>query len=360
MFQNHLIKTLIFLMVGITLFFPKHAIASVQITLEWHPSPGLDIAGYRLFTRLEGQHYDYTNPDWEGSETECLVEIPHEELRYFFVVRAYNTAGSMSPNSAEVCYGCTVCPDDPEKTYAGVCGCGTPDKDIDVDGIWDCFDDDDDNDGIDDVIEANGPNQGDANSDDVPDSLQAHVVSTKPNGQTGYIVIESTEGNHINGFSQVENPSPGDVPLNIDFTCGLYEFEISNLVADEMLRVTVTLPNELTPLAYYSYGITHDHSTDHWYEVGNEGESGIEINGSILTLYLGDGLNGDNILDTDAKIMMLGGPAFSASDSDRHNDSDPETFDYPDSPETDGGCYLNSLHKPPAQPVRIEKVPPIR
>ena len=31
-------------------------------------------------------------------------------------------------------------PDDPQKIYAGVCGCGTPDKDIDVDDIWDCFD----------------------------------------------------------------------------------------------------------------------------------------------------------------------------------------------------------------------------
>jgi hypothetical protein len=48
----------------------------------------------------------------------------------------------MSPGSVEVCYGCTICPDDPGKTYAGICGCGTPDKDIDVDGIWDCFDTD--------------------------------------------------------------------------------------------------------------------------------------------------------------------------------------------------------------------------
>ena len=47
----------------------------------------------------------------------------------------------MGPGSDEVCYGCALCPDDPEKTYAGVCGCGTPDKDIDVDGIWDCYDD---------------------------------------------------------------------------------------------------------------------------------------------------------------------------------------------------------------------------
>jgi hypothetical protein len=33
-----------------------------------------------------------------------------------------------------------LCPDDPYKTEPGVCGCGTPDTDIDEDGIKDCVD----------------------------------------------------------------------------------------------------------------------------------------------------------------------------------------------------------------------------
>lgn len=33
-----------------------------------------------------------------------------------------------------------LCPDDPYKTEPGVCGCGTPDRDTDEDGIMDCID----------------------------------------------------------------------------------------------------------------------------------------------------------------------------------------------------------------------------
>ncbi len=90
---------------------------------------------------MEGENYDYAEPVWEGSQTSCVIDIPDEEPLYYFVVHAVSTTGSMSPSSNEVCYGCTLCPDDPEKIYAGICGCGTPDKDIDVDGIWDCYDD---------------------------------------------------------------------------------------------------------------------------------------------------------------------------------------------------------------------------
>lgn len=35
---------------------------------------------------------------------------------------------------------CDSCPDDPEKTEPGACGCGTPDTDTDSDGIADCLD----------------------------------------------------------------------------------------------------------------------------------------------------------------------------------------------------------------------------
>ena len=33
-----------------------------------------------------------------------------------------------------------VCPNDPNKEVAGICGCGTPDIDSDNDGIMDCMD----------------------------------------------------------------------------------------------------------------------------------------------------------------------------------------------------------------------------
>jgi hypothetical protein len=44
--------------------------------------------------------------------------------------------------SGPIDFGCSVdnCPDDPNKTEAGICGCGIPDTDTDADGIPDCND----------------------------------------------------------------------------------------------------------------------------------------------------------------------------------------------------------------------------
>ena len=141
MLQTRVKIMLSFVAVVTALILPLPCGASTQIVLEWKTNTESDIAGYKVFSRLKGENYDYSKPLWEGSQTSCVIEVPDEEQLYYFVVHALSATGTMSPGSGEVCYGCTICPDDPEKTYAGVCGCGTPDKDIDVDGIWDCYDD---------------------------------------------------------------------------------------------------------------------------------------------------------------------------------------------------------------------------
>jgi len=47
------------------------------------------------------------------------------------------------------------CPVDSAKTEPGICGCGFTDVDTDSDGTEDCFDPDDDNDGLLDIVETN-------------------------------------------------------------------------------------------------------------------------------------------------------------------------------------------------------------
>jgi len=38
-----------------------HSVASTRVSLEWNPNSEADLAGYRVFSREEGKHYDYKN-----------------------------------------------------------------------------------------------------------------------------------------------------------------------------------------------------------------------------------------------------------------------------------------------------------
>ncbi|MBW2575948.1 MAG: hypothetical protein JRC88_10775 [Deltaproteobacteria bacterium] len=62
------------------------------------------MAGYRVYSREEGQSYDYANPAWEGEETTCTIYDMDETKTYYFVVRAFDTEGFESDDSNEVCF----------------------------------------------------------------------------------------------------------------------------------------------------------------------------------------------------------------------------------------------------------------
>jgi len=86
----------------LTLLFPLTSQALTQVTLEWQPVTDPNLAGYRLFCRLEGESYDYTLPAWEGMDLECTIEIPDEVTPCYFVVRAFSIEGNESLDSNEV------------------------------------------------------------------------------------------------------------------------------------------------------------------------------------------------------------------------------------------------------------------
>ena len=46
-----------------------------QVTLTWDANTEADIDGYRLFIRHEEESYDYTNPNWEGNNTSCQIDL---------------------------------------------------------------------------------------------------------------------------------------------------------------------------------------------------------------------------------------------------------------------------------------------
>jgi len=75
--------------------------APIDITLAWDASSGAD--GYRLFYREDGQSYNYSSPDWEGTGTSGTIYGLDDLTTYHFVVRAYNSEGE-SGNSNEETY----------------------------------------------------------------------------------------------------------------------------------------------------------------------------------------------------------------------------------------------------------------
>ena len=71
-----------------------------ELTLEWDASSG-KLDGYKVFVREEWEPFDYENPEWQGTTTNCTIYGLIKGLNYYFVVRAFNASGE-SEDSNEV------------------------------------------------------------------------------------------------------------------------------------------------------------------------------------------------------------------------------------------------------------------
>lgn len=104
------------LIIILTLFVPLPSYALIDVPLEWSPNPESYLAGYKAFSRIEGEDYDYSEPAWQGTDTTCTIAIYDDDLSYYFVVRAFDEVGRESESSNEVCYRC---PDDAKNPDGG-------------------------------------------------------------------------------------------------------------------------------------------------------------------------------------------------------------------------------------------------
>jgi hypothetical protein len=73
-----------------------------NVTLAWDPSPGSDIAGYRLYVGCACR--TYTNVIDQGNVTSATVFNLVNGATYFLAVTAYDTDGLESGFSDEICY----------------------------------------------------------------------------------------------------------------------------------------------------------------------------------------------------------------------------------------------------------------
>jgi hypothetical protein len=206
------------------------------------------------------------------------------------------------------------CPNDPDKTEPGECGCGVVDTDSDGDGIADCLDTNDDNDGLPDG-EEQGPDGNDpsydGNNDGIADSLQDNVASFHTYGDKNYVTMASPLGTTISNCTADDNPSSSDAPSDVEFPYGFFGFTIDGVAIGGAITVTLHLPVGETMESYYKYGPTAGNNTNHWYEFLYDGQTGAKINGNVITLYFVDGMRGDDDLTANGSIRDVGGPARS-------------------------------------------------
>jgi len=64
-----------------------------------------DMAGYRLFHRMEGEKYACYDPYCEGIEIECAIDISGEGMPHFFILWIFDEDWFRSSNSYEIYYG---------------------------------------------------------------------------------------------------------------------------------------------------------------------------------------------------------------------------------------------------------------
>jgi subtilisin family serine protease len=190
------------------------------------------------------------------------------------------------------------CPNDPGKTDPGYCGCGIPETDSDSDGILDC--------------KEQGPGGDDpvydGNGDGTADNQQANVVSLYTYDNQDFVTLAAPFGTTFNAYQSCDNPSDADAPSNVDFPYGFFRFTINCMNVGNAIDVKLYLPAGSTFDTYYKFGPTPSNGTDHWYEFLNDGQTGAEIHGNVITLHFVDGKRGDDDLKDDDIIIDVGGP----------------------------------------------------
>lgn len=211
------------------------------------------------------------------------------------------------------------------------------DRDIDTDGISD--------------EEESGPDGNDpgydGNGDGTADSTQENVASLHTYNDQYYVTLEVPVGITITDCLALGNPSPDDVPSDIDFPYGFFEFTIEGMVNGGSSTVTLHCPAGSTFDTYYKFGPTPSYDTGHWYEFLYNNQTGAEIDGNIITLHFVDSIRGDDDLTANGIIVDVGGPGVYGSSANG-------SF-IPVDCGTGSGCFIaTAAYGSPIQPyVRI-------
>jgi PKD repeat protein len=189
-----------------------------------------------------------------------------------------------------------------------------------------------DEDGISDLEEDAGPNNGDANADGQQDSDQSNVATFHIQNGQDFITLESDAGTTL---AECRLAAPSDAPgapSGVTFPYGFFDFTIMGVGAGGTTSLTLYLPDVgTTPNTYWKYGPTPADINPHWYEFMYDSQTGAEIHDNVMTIHFTDALRGDDVLAQDSMVMDIGAPGTVAAPAD--NDGSGGGSD----------CFVNTL-----------------
>ena len=177
-----------------------------------------------------------------------------------------------------------------------------------------------DNDGIPDDIENSAPNNGDGNNDGIADSAQSNVASLLDINDV-YVTVEADPALTLQSLDFTDGTeliTPENFPSLLkgyNLANGFLRFEASGLNPGDATTVSLYLPSNYQPSAFFKYGPTPDDNIPHWYEFDFDGETGAVMNGNVVTLHFVDGKRGDADLTMNGVITDPGAPAVKAANS---------------------------------------------
>ncbi len=107
-------------------------------------------------------------------------------------------------------------------------------------------------DGVPASVEDGAPNDGDGNSDGIPDSQQANVASL-PNQESGaYVTIVSPEGTGLVDVTPIDPPA--GLPVGVDFPVGFFSYQVIGLPVGGETSVTFILHGGESVNTFYKSG----------------------------------------------------------------------------------------------------------
>jgi hypothetical protein len=187
-----------------------------------------------------------------------------------------------------------------------------------------------DQDGICDIEELTGPNNGDSNSDGILDSEQAYVASVSNIVDGGYVTLITDSAYTFANMRAVTNPSPGNAPAGVNFPVGFFQYAIEGVPTGGSATVTMLLPPGVTVNTFYKYGSTG------WYQFLYQvaTATGAEIfdddndgDTDRIVLHFVDGSRGDDDLAANGRIVEPGAPASAVNRPPAASDDPDYTVD---------------------------------